>query len=179
MEDQLRQTLKSFYDLEVDYLRMRQSVALETLDLQGPENSKNIALKYSATLLLKVLQDFKPCIIVTHLKQHLNLVQTKSQDAKQCPHCNRWALKQEKSCNFIFACGLSSSNIFVKDSGCGKSWCFECGKKFCGQYIDLVTCKKSKSAIEEHTSECCPKDTLFSKELYCSGGHDSHCKKRW
>jgi len=55
-------------------------------------------------------------------------------DAKQCPWCDRWCLK-DNACNYIFACGLATgASDFLIHHGCGKSWCFECGKKFCGQY---------------------------------------------
>jgi hypothetical protein len=100
-----------------------------------------------------------------------------SGDAKQCPWCKRWALK-DAACNYIFACGLETKGTFQVGAGCGRSWCWECGKKFCSMYYDPITGKKSPTA-KEHHSECCSAEAGFSKEEYCCGGHNSHCEKRW
>ena len=99
-------------------------------------------------------------------------------DAKQCPWCERWALK-DAACNYIFACGLDTRLGFIKDAGCGRSWCWDCGKKFCGQYYDPKTGQKRPTAKENHNGTCCPKEDGFVKEAYCGGGHNSHCEKRW
>ena len=98
-------------------------------------------------------------------------------DPKQCPWCQRWCLKDD-ACNYIFACGLDSNHGFIKDAGCGRSWCWECGKKFCSQYYDPVTCEKSRTAKENHGA-CCQNEPGFTKETYCPGGHNSHCEKRF
>ena len=96
----------------------------------------------------------------------------KNCDARQCPWCERWCLKDD-ACNYIFACGLDNRG-FHKGYGCGKSWCWGCGKKFCGQYYDPVTGQKLAGAKDNHDSNCCPRG-----EEYCSGGCSSHCEKRW
>ena len=98
-------------------------------------------------------------------------------DAKQCPWCGRWALK-DNACNYIFACGLATKGKFVVGAGCGKPWCFQCGKKFCGQYIDPDTGQKA-GGPESHDAECCKKEPGFKQEEYCPGGHNSHCAVRW
>lgn len=98
--------------------------------------------------------------------------------AKQCPWCARWCLK-DMACNYIFACGLQTNGIFIVGTGCGRSWCWECGKKFCGQYMNPETCKKCVDARENHNTECCVKESGFIQADYCSGGHNSHCEKRW
>jgi len=98
-------------------------------------------------------------------------------EAKQCPWCEQWALKG-KSCNYIFACGLDDHGNFHKGAGCGKSWCWQCGKKFCGRYIDPETGKRERNAREYHDT-CCIQDPNFSYKDYCPGGHNSHCELRW
>jgi len=100
-----------------------------------------------------------------------------SNDAKQCPWCKRWALK-DAACNYIFACGLETNNKFTIGGGCGRSWCWECGKKFCGIYYDEKTGQKLPSA-KEHHSTCCMAEAEFKQDDYCPGGHNSHCEKRW
>ena len=99
-------------------------------------------------------------------------------DPKQCPWCERWALKDD-ACNYIFACGLDSKLGFIKGAGCGHSWCWSCGKKFCGQYYDPVSGNKLPDAKDNHDGVCCAKEAGFTKEAYCCGGHNSHCNKRW
>jgi hypothetical protein len=64
-------------------------------------------------------------------------------------------------------------------AGCGRSWCWSCGKKFCGQYINVTTGSKTATAKEHHTAECCRKEEGFTKETYCPGGHNSHCDPRF
>jgi len=99
-------------------------------------------------------------------------------DAKQCPWCQRWALK-DAACNYIFACGLATKGKFVIGAGCGKPWCWQCGKKFCGQYIDAATGEKIPGARENHDASCCKNEPGFKQEDYCPGGHNSHCGHRW
>lgn len=100
-----------------------------------------------------------------------------STDAKQCPWCERWCLK-DAACNYIFACGLETNGQFKMGAGCGKSWCWQCGKKFCGQYINVVTGIKAAGAIDTHGS-CCQLSAGFKKEDFCPGGHNSHCAARY
>ena len=96
-----------------------------------------------------------------------------SSDAKQCPWCQRWCLKDD-ACNYIFACGLTKDR-FILGSGCGNSWCWQCGKKFCGPYYNPITGAKAPTAKEQHDANCCKGDNA----AYCCGGHNSHCDKRW
>ena len=99
-------------------------------------------------------------------------------DAKQCPWCARWALK-DAACNYIFACGLETgTGKFVIGAGCGRSWCWECGKKFCKIYIDPITGLKCGDRKENHDG-CCKGEAGFVEDDYCPGGHNSHCGKRW
>ena len=101
-----------------------------------------------------------------------------SSDAKQCPWCQRWALK-DNACAYIFSCGLDEKKGFVVGAGCGKTWCWGCGLKFCGQYHDAATGAKFPGAKDNHDSECCAKEVGFKKEEFCAGGCSSHCGKRW
>ena len=101
-----------------------------------------------------------------------------SNDAKMCPWCERWSLK-DNACNYIFACGLDTKYGFMKGHGCGKSWCWGCGKKFCGQYYNQQTGVKMPGAKDNHDSICCTKEAGFKKEDFCAGGCSSHCAKRW
>lgn len=94
-------------------------------------------------------------------------------NAAQCPWCERWALKE--GCDYIFACGLTTQGFKVGE-GCGRSWCFKCGKKYCGIYIDPETGKK-KDTRDFH-GNCCEKEVGYKKDDYCAGGCSSHCTPR-
>lgn len=101
-----------------------------------------------------------------------------SNDAKQCPWCQRWCLK-DAACNYIFSCGLDTNGKFHHGGGCGKSWCWECGKKFCGQYTNMVTGHRLNTARDTHDVNCCKLEKGFVQDQYCPGNHNSHCEKRW
>ena len=96
--------------------------------------------------------------------------------AKQCPWCDRWALNGG-ACAFIFACGLDVDGVFNIGSGCGRSWCWECGKKYCGWYMDPQDGRKSKAAREDH-GDCCASSPDYEEGTFCEGGHSSHCATR-
>lgn len=101
-----------------------------------------------------------------------------SADAKQCPWCQRWCLK-DNACDYIFSCGLDVKHGFVVGAGCGRTWCWTCGKKYCAQYSNPVTGTKLPTAKDNHDGECCRKEPGFNQEDYCPGGHSGHCGKRW
>ena len=86
---------------------------------------------------------------------------------------------KDTACDYIFSCGLDTKRGFVVGAGCGKTWCWQCGKKFCGQYSDPVTGQKLPGARDHHDAHCCRGEQGFKQEDYCSGGHSSHCGKRW
>jgi hypothetical protein len=97
--------------------------------------------------------------------------------AQRCPWCDRYALK-DRACAYIFACGLDVSG-FVQGAGCGRSWCWTCGKKFCGLYIDPATGQRLPEAKDYHDAACCRSEPGFVAAEYCPGGHSSHCAPRW
>lgn len=97
-------------------------------------------------------------------------------DAKQCPWCARWCLK-DSNCAYIFSCGLTDKGVFRVGEGCGRSWCWTCGLKYCGRYHDEVTGKKLASAKDVHGA-CCEASEDFCAASFCAGGHSSHCAPR-
>jgi hypothetical protein len=99
-------------------------------------------------------------------------------DGKQCPWCGRWALKDE-ACNYIFGCGYDVSGTFRVGTGCGRPWCWQCGRKFCGVFVDPATGQLVPGARTTHDAECCRGEPGFSEVGFCEGGHNSHCGKRW
>lgn len=98
------------------------------------------------------------------------------EDAKQCPWCKRWALNGG-ACAFIYACGLDANGKFHLGAGCGRSWCWDCGKKYCGWYMDPEDGRKSRAAREEHAG-CCASAPDFAEAEFCEGGHSAQCAPR-
>ena len=101
-----------------------------------------------------------------------------SQDAKQCPWCQRWCLK-DAACDYVFSCGLDFKGNFQVGMGCGKTWCWRCGKKYCSQYHDPATGQKLPSAKDNHSATCCNGEAGFNQSEYCGGGCSGHCGTRW
>jgi len=99
-------------------------------------------------------------------------------DAKQCPWCQRWCLK-DNACDYIFSCGLDFKGKFNVNNGCGRSWCWGCGKKYCSQYHNPETGEKLGTAKDQHDGMCCRQEVGFVQEDYCPGGHSAHCPKRF
>jgi hypothetical protein len=95
--------------------------------------------------------------------------------ARQCPHCERYSLKDDR-CQFV-VCGRDQSG-FLRDAdgnplGCGRPWCFQCGKKLCGRVFNPDT-GAVEDANEDHNHPTGPAREACSGPDYCPGGHDSH-----
>ena len=90
---------------------------------------------------------------------------------KQCPWCHRYCAKDD-NCNWV-CCGLASNNVFYV--GCGHQWCFQCGKRLCGQLFRPATKARIPHVPTSHSELCgCKNDGT-----YCEGGHNSHAAPRW
>lgn len=98
-------------------------------------------------------------------------------NAKKCPWCFRWALK-DQACNHVI-CGVDTKRAFVVGHGCGRQFCFLCGKKLCARIHNPDTGKREPGRTS-HTAICCAHtEPDFDRSQYCPGGHNSHCPKRW
>ncbi len=98
-------------------------------------------------------------------------------DVKICPHCGEMFCKDE-NCTFVY-CGLGGDDVFRVGFGCGRSFCFACGKKYCGMHYDPKTGAKLTTYSSQHTNTCCLAEPGFQQDDYCPGGHSTHCATRW
>jgi len=92
---------------------------------------------------------------------------------------------KDDACNWV-CCGLvtderTGKDKFLPGMGCGRQWCFECGKRLCGQMFveDEATGQVAKtSAPTYHNEYCCRQEAaalgVDYESTYCPGGHDSH-----
>ena len=90
---------------------------------------------------------------------------------RSCPHCHRLAIKDD-ACNFV-VCGRTARGFaFVNGEalGCGRPWCFQCGKKLCGRMYNPDT-GETEDLNEDHNH---PPGTVCDGRGYCPGGHDAH-----
>lgn len=92
-------------------------------------------------------------------------------DAKECPHCGQYAMKDEH-CNFV-VCGRDEHKRFQIGAGCGKPWCYQCGKKLCGQMYAKTT-GVALNLDERHDHHSPATIAACSGTDYCPGGHNSH-----
>jgi hypothetical protein len=99
----------------------------------------------------------------------------------QCPWCSRLCTK-DSACNWV-TCGLTKDaagkDVFQIEFGCGRQWCFTCGRKLCTALYDATSGTRHAGARTSHTADCCRAETGFSTSQYCGGGHNSHTAARW
>lgn len=68
--------------------------------------------------------------------------------SKLCPHCNQKTYGSD-SCSYII-CGYNNRGFDWK--GCGRDWCFTCGKKLCKSWnVNSLFNKMNR----QHNSKCC------------------------
>lgn len=92
-----------------------------------------------------------------------------STDIQQCPHCGRYCVKDD-NCNYV-VCGRAEANRFLPRHGCGRPFCFSCGKKLCGQMFDPET-GALLDPNEDHNHPAGYEGCDGAE--YCPGGHNSH-----
>jgi len=94
------------------------------------------------------------------------------EEAKQCPWCERWALKTLLSCNYV-VCGRHPDG-FYRDAGCGKAWCYLCCGRLCGQMYDPENGNMLDPNEDHNHSPGTEAFNTCNAEGYCPGGHDCH-----
>ena len=101
---------------------------------------------------------------------------TGAADAHPCPHCGRWALKDDR-CNWV-CCGLETHGTFRAGQGCGRQWCFRCGLKLCTRVYDEEGTRIAGARTDHDASCCAAEATADTVDGWCPGGHHSHCAAR-
>ena len=83
---------------------------------------------------------------------------------KNCPHCLKIYNEPDKKSYMI--CGYTDDHKGYDWKGCGKDWCFTCGKKLCkswegnklflilNRFHDDTCCKKNACELNENYLEC-------------------------
>jgi hypothetical protein len=86
-------------------------------------------------------------------------------EIKLCPHCKNKNIGYSNTTYAI--CGYSEKGFDWK--GCGKDWCFKCGKKLCKSWnLDLLFNKLNRF----HNNKCCKAYASSHGDLY----PDNYCQ---
>lgn len=86
------------------------------------------------------------------------------QKIRNCPHCNKKNIYD--GMNTYVICGYTSKGYDWK--GCGKDWCFQCGKKLCKSWNNDMLFNKFNRT---HNSKCCKHYALKLNDIY----PDNYC----
>lgn len=121
---------------------------------------EDIGSKINDPIQLNILN----IIINTKSKKH-NKVDHFVIKKKDCPHCGRSSYC--KSNEQYVICGYTSNRGFDW-RGCGRDWCFKCGKKLCKHWsIDELFNKSNRI----HDDKCCKSYANRHNDIY----HDNYC----
>jgi hypothetical protein len=72
--------------------------------------------------------------------------------SKKCPHCSR-VLNMPENTQYVI-CGYHNPNHGYDWNGCGRDWCFHCGKMLCKRW---ETNNLHLQMNRHHDDECCSK----------------------
>lgn len=178
--------MNPIFDLSMLFACLRFAL-LKPLYAQVHQNSyviitQKIAVDYTLPRPLpyeeKKNQDENTVVFHEHRKQPSSTEDIVFPDMIRCPHCGEAFWKDER-CSFVY-CGLAEDGKFRVGYGCGRSFCFDCGKKYCGLHYDPKNGQQIPESYKSvHDNACCRQEHGFQEADYCPGGHSSHCSKRW
>lgn len=95
------------------------------------------------------------------LKESRNTDTSTGYETKNCPHCNH-PRKDTKYTNYVI-CGYHESVQGMEKQGCGKDWCFTCGKMLCKNWADDSLFLETNRF---HERSCCMQYALDNKKDY-------------
>jgi len=157
------------YDHIIDFKSIKTS--LETINEQkyketANEHVENYLQKTSDNIQKKtfnrVTKD-KPNVPQDYMKQKINISDNIQQlcVTKNCPHCN-----SPSTCSIdtkYIICGYSNSMTGYDWKGCGKDWCFECGKMLCKSWdANKLLLQMNRF----HDCECCSRHSFMNNKDY-------------
>jgi len=156
------------YNLVADFRTMKYAIN-EVASCMYQDEAEQIIEKYredtcDATQIATLMR-----IMRTKQKQHkqISIKKNNNQPAeivlceKICPHCNH-KCKSLVTASYVI-CGYTNSKNGYDWDGCGKDWCFQCGKKLCKSW------QGNKLYVESnrcHNGECCRKTANDNNEDY-------------
>lgn len=93
----------------------------------------------------------------------IKVVKKKSVISKNCPHCG-YSVQASPNANYVI-CGYSNGigNKGIDWDGCGRDWCFQCGKILCKKWHDHGLYLEMNRM---HNDECCVKHSKETGKKY-------------
>ena len=148
---EMKNIIKEIYDIKYreDAFIMLTNLMDKTQDLAQIKTFTRIAN----------LKKTKPLQLNNEIKINLNL------ETKKCPHCDH-KNSFPKNINYVI-CGFGENGFDWY--GCGKDWCFKCGKILCKSW------ENDQLYIEEnrfHNFKCCKEHSIMNKNNYS----EDYCK---
>lgn len=151
------------YSIYKDIEKLINEIKNKTND-EAQLNTLNRIIKYKNEMNSK----FDPIDLLlsdeSDLSDEFNLYGNLRKIYKPCPHCNKLFIGTKKT-NYLI-CGFTDKGFDWK--GCGKDWCFVCGKKLCKSWnINQLFNIDNRC----HNDKCCKsyahKLTESYKKNYC------------
>ena len=99
--------------------------------------------------------------IETNHKFNNNIIEDLNIITKQCPHCNHNCFSDINTMYII--CGYTNSHTGYDWKGCGKDWCFKCGKILCKSW-DINQLFLEMNRI--HDTNCCKNHSKENNKQY-------------
>ena len=80
---------------------------------------------------------------------------------KECPHCGHNCIGDNKTKYII--CGYSDTKKGYDLEGCGKEWCFKCGKILCKSWNEHKLFNENNRI---HNNVCCKEHSIIHNKIY-------------
>ncbi|VBB17866.1 hypothetical protein YASMINEVIRUS_329 [Yasminevirus sp. GU-2018] len=87
--------------------------------------------------------------------------------SKKCPHCSH-VLNMPENTQYVI-CGYHNTSQGYDWNGCGRDWCFQCGKMLCKRWETNSLCLQMN---RHHDEECCSKHARETGRKY----PDDYCQ---
>ena len=135
-----------------------EKISKNTVDSTQSKTFNRIAKNKPSKPIILVKEDHLP---ISYIKcKHFDKINDNLIE-KKCPHCNHDCKVDGKTTYVI--CGYSDSHSGYDWEGCGKDWCFQCGKILCKQWeMDSLFVKNNRI----HNDECCKQHATENNKNY-------------
>lgn len=136
-------------------------------------NNRDEAYIYSSKLTEKTTDDVYKKTLErlsnrkTYHKREQNIKDMPKYITKKCPHCAH-AINMIESTQYVI-CGYHNSSQGFDWNGCGRDWCFQCGKMLCKRWETNSLCLQMN---RYHDEECCTKHAKENGKTY----PDDYCQ---
>lgn len=135
-------------------------------------SSRDDALTLISKISEKTSDDvFKKIIERLAHRKHYKKIETKKEIntniSKKCPHCQH-IVNMPEATQYVI-CGYHNPIIGYDWNGCGRDWCFQCGKMLCKKWeTDSLHLQMNR----QHDEECCLKHAYTNGYKY----PDNYCQ---